>query len=117
MDSFKKFSIGAPEIDWVKGDNPFSKRNSDVYFATNNGILESDHVFINGIGAPDIWQKSNRFVIGEAGFGTGLNFLNTWSKWRSSSRVGSRLYYVAIEGYPLASNDILLIPVKFAGDV
>ena len=107
MTMSNNFTIGAPQLDWEKGNYPYSKRFSDIYFSKCNGQAESEHVFLKGIEAPNIWQGKTRFVVGETGFGTGLNFLNTWAKWRLTAGIDARLYYVAVEGYPMTSSDIL----------
>ncbi len=54
-----------------------------------------------GNGLPERWSGSAVFVIGELGFGTGLNFLETWRAWWQSRKPGQRLHFVSFEAYPL----------------
>jgi tRNA 5-methylaminomethyl-2-thiouridine biosynthesis bifunctional protein len=79
---------------------------NDVYFHASDGLAETRHVFLTGIGAPDIWRNRSHFVIGETGFGSGLNFLATWHAWRATAPQHARLHYVAVEGFPLARQDL-----------
>ncbi|MFC4348457.1 bifunctional tRNA (5-methylaminomethyl-2-thiouridine)(34)-methyltransferase MnmD/FAD-dependent 5-carboxymethylaminomethyl-2-thiouridine(34) oxidoreductase MnmC [Kordiimonas lipolytica] len=88
------------ELGW-RGNAPVSKAFDDVYYSAENGLEETDFVFLSGIGAPDIWKGRDHFVIAETGFGTGLNFLATWKKWQESGADG-RLTFISVEGYPLS---------------
>ena len=47
----------------------------DLYFSADNGLDESQHVFIRGNHIADRLSNSAHFTIAETGFGTGLNFL------------------------------------------
>jgi len=88
------------ELDW-RGNAPVSKAFDDVYYSAENGLEETDFVFLSGIGAPEVWAEHDHFVIAETGFGTGLNFLATWKKWEESGAKG-RLTFISVEGYPLS---------------
>ena len=46
------------------------------------------------------WQNKQRFVIGELGFGSGLNFLATWRLWDAAKPRNGRLHFVSIEKFP-----------------
>ena len=47
----------------------------DLYFSADNGLEESQHVFIDGNHIADRISNVEHFTIAETGFGTGLNFL------------------------------------------
>ena len=47
----------------------------DLYFSADNGLEESQHVFIDGNHIADRISNAAHFTIAETGFGTGLNFL------------------------------------------
>ena len=113
MSSLNTFFIGDPRLDWSEDEQPFSAKFGDVYFSTFGGLEESTYVFINGIDAPKCWEDKDSFVIGEIGFGVGLNFLNTWHQWRSTAPKHSQLYYVSIEGYPVQKEDIVRAIARF----
>lgn len=56
---------------------PYSTEFQDVYFSSDNGLLETEYVFLQGNDLPARWQHPDltQFTIIETGFGTGLNFL------------------------------------------
>lgn len=83
-----------------------SKLFDDIYFSAENGLEETRHVFLHSTGLPDVWRDTDRFVIAETGFGTGLNFLAAWSLFNTTARPGQRLDYVSFEKYPLSGTDI-----------
>lgn len=64
------------EISWQSGQ-AFNTQFNDIYFSRENGIAETQHVFLNQNHLPGRWKDKDRFVIAETGFGTGLNFLTT----------------------------------------
>ena len=47
----------------------------DLYFDAQDGLAESQYVFIEGTQLPRKLQTSSHLTIAETGFGTGLNFL------------------------------------------
>ena len=62
-------------LDWSEDGAPRSRLFDDVYFSMVDGLAESRAVFLAGCGLPDAWATRDRFVVGELGFGTGLNIL------------------------------------------
>jgi len=91
-------------IEWQDG-TPVSSKFDDIYFSPEDGIGESEFVFLSGIGAPEIWNNRNYFTIAETGFGTGLNFLLTMKKWLETNQSG-RLCFISSEAYPLSIDDL-----------
>ncbi|MEX0299662.1 MAG: bifunctional tRNA (5-methylaminomethyl-2-thiouridine)(34)-methyltransferase MnmD/FAD-dependent 5-carboxymethylaminomethyl-2-thiouridine(34) oxidoreductase MnmC [Kordiimonas sp.] len=89
------------ELSW-RGNAPVSSKFDDVYYSEENGLEETEFVFLKGIGAPDCWQNKDSFVIAETGFGTGLNFLVTYRDWISSGAKG-QLTFISVEKYPLTA--------------
>lgn len=98
------------DIIWQEDGTPRSQRFGDVYFSAADGLAETNHVFLGGIGAPEVWQGARDFVIAETGFGTGLNFAAAWKMWRETAGPtesgGARLHYVSAEAFPLGKDDI-----------
>lgn len=92
---------GDPQLVFAEGA-PVSNRFGDVYFARENGLAETAHVFQAGCDLPDAWSDRTTFVIGETGFGTGLNFLSIWDLWRRTRPPGGVLHFVSVEGFPIA---------------
>ncbi len=98
------------DLYWQNNDTPTSKRFGDVYFSSDDGLMESRHVYLDTIGAPEIWsnmaQDNSHFTLLENGFGTGLNFIITCHEWLKTASPGARLIYIATEKYPLNKKDI-----------
>ena len=94
------------ELDWSVKNVPRSLRFGDSYFSNLDGLDETKYVFLNGNKLPEIWRCTDRFIIAETGFGTGLNFFATWQLWRETSTRNSNLNYYSIEKYPLTISQI-----------
>lgn len=80
----------------------------DIYHSPVDGLGETRHVFIAGNQLPERWQSlraGEGFVIGETGFGSGLNFLVAGSLWLASAPETAVLHYVSVEKHPLARGD------------
>ena len=88
------------DLEWRSGV-PYAPAFGDFYYASENGLAETEYVFLDGIGAPSIWLEREHFIIGETGFGTGLNFLCTYKKWLESGAKG-RLTFISAEKHPLS---------------
>jgi len=95
-----RYAVEHPELCWEDGC-PVSLHFADGYAAREGGPAEKRHVFLRHNDLPARWRRVSRFVIGETGFGTGLNFLLTWNLWRQTAPLDSRLHYVSVERYPL----------------
>ena len=91
-------------VDWVD-DAPRSRLFGDVYFSSFDGLAESRAVFLDGCGLPGAWKGRRRFVVGELGFGTGLNILALLDLWRRTREPGARLQIFSIEAYPMPAED------------
>jgi len=102
-----KFTTAA--IKWRDG-HPYSTAFDDVYFSSDDGLLETNYVFISGNNLITRWQTLNQpsFSIIETGFGTGLNFLCAAQQWLAHSPNNATLHYTSTEKYPLKSADLQL---------
>ena len=60
-------------LTWTPDGQPRSRLYGDVYFSSADGLAETRAVFLTGCGMPEIFAGRDRFVVGELGFGTGLN--------------------------------------------
>jgi tRNA 5-methylaminomethyl-2-thiouridine biosynthesis bifunctional protein len=77
---------------------PFARGHGDVYFS-GEGLSEKRAVFLGGCGLPEAWEGREHFVVGELGFGTGLNLLALWELWRTHRPSPSaRLDVMSFEG-------------------
>ncbi len=96
-------------IRWDEEGQPISQRFDDIYFSKHNGLEESRYVFIEQNQLTTRFQalsKDALFIIGETGFGSGLNFLSCWQHWLDNSPSEARLHFVSVEKYPLHPDDL-----------
>lgn len=97
------------QLDWDDQGRPRSRVFDDVYFSSDSGLEETRHVFIEQNRLRERFAALNadaRFVIGETGFGTGLNFLCAWQLFRQQAPATARLHFVSVEKYPLRPADL-----------
>lgn len=97
------------QLDWDDQGRPRSRVFDDVYFSSESGLDETRHVFIEQNRLRERFaalSAGERFVIGETGFGTGLNFLCAWQLFQQQAPVGARLHFVSVEKYPLSPTDL-----------
>ncbi|QXC29245.1 bifunctional tRNA (5-methylaminomethyl-2-thiouridine)(34)-methyltransferase MnmD/FAD-dependent 5-carboxymethylaminomethyl-2-thiouridine(34) oxidoreductase MnmC [Aeromonas sp. FDAARGOS 1409] len=104
-------SLQHARLDWNEAGTPVSSEFGDVYFSNDNGLSETRYVFLQQNRLPERFSHhdSDNFVIGETGFGTGLNFLATMAAFLEQappSGKGSRLHFISFEKYPLAQDDL-----------
>ena len=95
------------QIEWRYGQ-PYASAFDDVYFSTDNGLAETEYVFLQGNDLTTRWKnlKGKKFTIAETGFGTGLNFLCAAKLWLTTAPQGSILHYISTEKYPLSLQDL-----------
>ncbi|MGO4436534.1 tRNA (5-methylaminomethyl-2-thiouridine)(34)-methyltransferase MnmD [Rhizobium sp. RAF56] len=99
-------NAAAPPLEWRDGDMPYSQAFGDHFYCQTDGRLECGHVFLAGNGLPERWGDKDIFRIGELGFGTGLNFCETWRHWKLHRQPGARLHFTSFELYPMRGVDI-----------
>ncbi|MUO80197.1 tRNA (5-methylaminomethyl-2-thiouridine)(34)-methyltransferase MnmD [Agrobacterium vitis] len=93
-------------LSWQDGDMPYSTAFGDHFYCQTDGRLECGHVFLEGNGLPQRWIGSSSFRIGELGFGTGLNAMETWRQWQVTRMPSGHLTFISFELYPMARPDI-----------
>ncbi len=100
--------LSGPGLVWAGGNTPTSTRFGDIYFSPEDGLAETRHVFLDGTGLLDLWHERPRggFVVGETGFGTGLNFLAVWDLWRRHGPKHGWLHFISVEGFPMGARDL-----------
>ena len=99
--------VEAPALNWQE-DVPAAAKAGDIYFSTENGLAESNYVFLEGNQLRDRWCTvgvEQPFVIGEVGCGTGLNACLTLAEWLKDRPEGGSLHYIAIDHAPLSPAD------------
>ena len=111
------------EIHFNNLGTPVADNFNDVYFSNDDGLSESDYVFYQQNNMPHRLQNHDRphFVIAETGFGTGLNFLNTWQQFKNhltnrqqanrevhnlAQQSVQRLHFISFEKYPIKATEL-----------
>ncbi|MBQ4831871.1 bifunctional tRNA (5-methylaminomethyl-2-thiouridine)(34)-methyltransferase MnmD/FAD-dependent 5-carboxymethylaminomethyl-2-thiouridine(34) oxidoreductase MnmC [Pseudoalteromonas sp. MMG010] len=102
---------------------PVADHFDDVYFSNDDGLAESHYVFFQQNNIAQRLQNHDRdfFSIAETGFGTGLNFLNTWLQFKAHiahrqhdnnkvqnqyDKSVNRLHFISFEKYPITKSDL-----------
>ncbi|MEO7343980.1 MAG: tRNA (5-methylaminomethyl-2-thiouridine)(34)-methyltransferase MnmD, partial [Methylotenera sp.] len=100
------------KIEWRNGQ-PYASSFQDVYFSSDDGLQETEYVFLQGNNLISRWQQpdvhvvnQNVFTIAETGFGTGLNFLCAARLWLKIAPKDTKLYFISTEKYPLSVQDM-----------
>ncbi|RON95691.1 bifunctional tRNA (5-methylaminomethyl-2-thiouridine)(34)-methyltransferase MnmD/FAD-dependent 5-carboxymethylaminomethyl-2-thiouridine(34) oxidoreductase MnmC [Pseudomonas fluorescens] len=97
------------QLDWDDQGRPRSRVFDDVYFSDKSGLEETRYVFLEQNRLAERFAAlpaTGRLVIGETGFGTGLNFLCAWQLFEQHAVAGARLHFVSVEKYPLSPADL-----------
>lgn len=104
------------QLAWQEA-TPLASQFDDVYFSHNQGQAESEYVFLQQNNLPERWRNwtavssqtigpQRPFVIGETGWGTGLNFLVAMESFLRWAPPTARLHYISTELYPLSLEDL-----------
>ena len=93
-------------MEWTASGAPRSLEFGDIYRDAADPLGESRHVFLdaNRI-ARRLADRREDFVVAEAGFGSGINFLLTVEAWLDAGRP-CRLHYLGFENRPLRREDL-----------
>ncbi|MCH9756246.1 MAG: bifunctional tRNA (5-methylaminomethyl-2-thiouridine)(34)-methyltransferase MnmD/FAD-dependent 5-carboxymethylaminomethyl-2-thiouridine(34) oxidoreductase MnmC [Gammaproteobacteria bacterium] len=106
----KPFEVIQPaKITWRDGA-PYAPQFDDIYFSGTHGLEESQYVFIDGNDLIPRYQalgEADTFVIGELGFGTGLNCLLAWQLFLEHAPFGAKLVIYSAEKHPLTHDDLV----------
>ncbi len=96
------------KLNWNAQGLPYSEYFGDVYYSRADPLGESSYVFHVANKLQDRFENptNTHFVIGELGFGAGLNFLNTVKLWCGHARSNQVLHYLSFEQFPLTREDI-----------
>lgn len=95
-------------LEWDAQDWPRSLQYGDIYFSSADALGESSHVFLQGNRLELRWRdlRERHFIVGELGFGSGLNFLNACRLWCEFAPPDATLHYVGCELHPLHVADM-----------
>ncbi|MCS3418426.1 tRNA 5-methylaminomethyl-2-thiouridine biosynthesis bifunctional protein [Pseudomonas sp. BIGb0450] len=101
--------VSHAQLDWDDQGRPHSRVFDDVYFSDQSGLEETRYVFLQQNRLQERFAAlpaGGRLVIGETGFGTGLNFLCAWQLFEQHAVPDARLHFVSVEKYPLSHADL-----------
>ena len=96
-------ALTTPSLTWNEGA-PHATAFDDIYFTRGDGRAETEHVFLGANHLPErfaAWHAARPFVIGETGFGTGLNMLCAWACFERHAPPRARLHLLSTEKFPL----------------
>ncbi|MEW7311769.1 bifunctional tRNA (5-methylaminomethyl-2-thiouridine)(34)-methyltransferase MnmD/FAD-dependent 5-carboxymethylaminomethyl-2-thiouridine(34) oxidoreductase MnmC [Buttiauxella gaviniae] len=109
----KHTPIQSANLDFNEEGTPVSREFDDVYFSNDNGLEETRYVFLGGNRLSERFATHERalFVVGESGFGTGLNFLTLWQAFddfckNQPQATLKRLHFISFEKFPLTAKDL-----------
>jgi len=91
---------------WINldGETPVSNAFNDIYYSPEDGISESEHVFIEGSRLAEriaALSPGETLTVAELGVGTGLNCLLTAQVWLQHRPPQTQLRYIAIDAFPI----------------
>lgn len=85
----------------LDGNTLRSRQYHDIYYQSGQGFAESDHTFIHANHLPQRFANTDTtFTIGEIGFGSGLNFINSAQHFLKHNH-SAILYYCSVEKHPI----------------
>ena len=93
----------------------YSNLYKDIYFDKKHGIKETQHNFIKANNLASRFKKSDKFIISELGFGTGLSFLMTLKLWKETKKPNAKLIYISFESAPLTKIELNNVYKKVSG--
>ena len=109
----KLSAIQPASLDFNSEGTPVSRDFDDVYFSNDNGLEETRYVFLGGNRLRErfLTHPRSALVVGESGFGTGLNFLTLWQAFDAFRAAHpeaalKRLHFVSFEKFPLTAQDL-----------
>lgn len=94
-----------PILDWSDDGAPRSRQFGDIYFSPEDGLAESRAVFLAGCHLPQLWEGRRSIIVGELGFGTGLNIVALMDLWRRERRGAGHLQIFSVEAHPLSRDE------------
>ncbi|MEO1945997.1 MAG: tRNA (5-methylaminomethyl-2-thiouridine)(34)-methyltransferase MnmD [Methylophilaceae bacterium] len=96
------------KLKWIN-QQPYSLDFDDIYYSLDNGLAETDHVFIQHNQLTERFKQleSTSFTIIETGFGTGLNFFCAAQHFLAHAPENASLQFISTERFPLTLEDFI----------
>ena len=92
------YDLPLPQIDMRDGV-PHAMQFADSYYNADDGLAETQHVFLEGNDLPARMKAASHLTIGETGFGTGLNLLAVMAEMQNHPHC--QIDFVSFEAQPL----------------
>ena len=107
--------LHSAELAW-EGATPVSREAGDVYYSRMGGAEEARSVFVDGNDLIRRFASTHHsIVVGETGFGTGLNFLVAREQFTRLAPRSAVLHFVSFEHMPLARADRVRFATELKG--
>ncbi len=90
-----------------------SEKFNDFYFNSLNPTNECKYVYIDANNLIEKIKQTSNLVVGELGFGIGLNFLISVKSLEKKLINNKHLHYISFEGYPLEHKQLKEIFLNF----
>ena len=90
------------KLDW-RGGVPLARDFDAPYYSPDDGLAETQHVFLAGNGLPERFRDG--FQIAELGFGTGLNLFTALHAWRAAAPHG-RMHFTSFGRFAMPVADM-----------
>ncbi|WP_457808481.1 bifunctional tRNA (5-methylaminomethyl-2-thiouridine)(34)-methyltransferase MnmD/FAD-dependent 5-carboxymethylaminomethyl-2-thiouridine(34) oxidoreductase MnmC [Kushneria sp. EE4] len=103
------FALQPAQLHWRDDNAPEAVDYGDVYFSREDGRRETEHVFLAGNHLASRWHdwhQARPFVVGETGFGSGLNVLCAAHDFLARAPDDTRLHVVSTEQHPFTREDL-----------
>ena len=110
-DQNNPYCLQPATLEWKENEVPASTDYDDIYFSKQQGLAETDYVFLQHNQLQKRWQQldpntPDTFTIAETGFGTGLNFLAACQLWLQTAPSHWQLHFISVEKHPLSKQDL-----------
>lgn len=92
-------NLPRPNIEFDENLIPINRDFGDSYYSKSGGLDETKEVFINACRLKEKIKNQDLIIIGELGFGTGLNFLVVYDLWRKIKRPNGILHFYTFEKF------------------
>lgn len=108
----RKHTMQFAKLKWDR-QQPYSLDFDDIYYSSDDGLAETEHVFIQNNQLDERFNALSKplatpaFVIIETGFGTGLNCLCAIKHFIDQAPANAALRVISIERYPLMQEDFI----------
>ena len=116
-----KIKISTAKLHFNQQGTPVADDFDDVYFSNDDGLAETQYVFLGANRLPQRWRThpEKLFTVAETGFGSGMNFLACWQAFDDQCHSASthsfcqRLHFISFEKYPMTKASLVLCHQQF----